>query len=96
MIQPDYAWMTDGEATVLLHYTKALRALQAALDDETQRMTPETLCATELLGVYEVRLLMTLPYGLSIANSTHPGSQWESGNGIMDPARCWCSKIDRS
>ncbi|KAH6885437.1 hypothetical protein B0T10DRAFT_95609 [Thelonectria olida] len=44
----------DGENTILLHYTKALRALQAALEDETQRMAAETLCATELLAVFEV------------------------------------------
>ncbi|KAK3370800.1 hypothetical protein B0T24DRAFT_300131 [Lasiosphaeria ovina] len=43
-----------GEADVLGHYTKALRALQVALDDEEQRFTPETLCATQLLAVYEL------------------------------------------
>ncbi|KAJ9656229.1 hypothetical protein H2198_005080 [Neophaeococcomyces mojaviensis] len=44
----------DSEATALLHYTKALRALQAALADDIQRMAPETLCATVLLGIFEV------------------------------------------
>ena len=44
-----------GEANVLMHYSKALRTLQAALDDEAQRTTAETLCATELLGFFEVR-----------------------------------------
>ncbi|KAH8738404.1 hypothetical protein BGZ61DRAFT_440000 [Ilyonectria robusta] len=43
-----------GNERVLLHYTRALRAVQAALDDEKQRMTAETLCATELLGVFEL------------------------------------------
>lgn len=55
MIQPlKYRPAAEVEANVLLHYTKALRALQVALDDETQRTTAETLCATELLGVFEV------------------------------------------
>ena len=43
-----------NEARILQHYTKALRAVQAAIDDEVERTAPETLCATELLGVYEV------------------------------------------
>lgn len=51
---PDCRSTAAGEAIVLLHYTKALRALQAALNDEKQRTTAETLCATELLGVFEV------------------------------------------
>lgn len=41
------------DATLLL-YHKALRAVQAALEDETQRLTEETLCATELLAVFEL------------------------------------------
>ncbi len=45
---------THGEATILLHYTKALRALQRTLDDESERTTPETLLAVELLGILEV------------------------------------------
>jgi len=45
----------DGDAVVLLHYTRAVRALRAALEDETERLTPETLCATELLSAFEVR-----------------------------------------
>jgi len=40
----------------LAQYSKALRALQVALNDEAQRYTPETLCATQLLGMFEVRL----------------------------------------
>jgi hypothetical protein len=54
IIQPPNCMSARGEAIVLSHYSKALRALQAALDDETQQLTPETLCATELLGVFEV------------------------------------------
>ncbi|KAL1901023.1 hypothetical protein Sste5346_002088 [Sporothrix stenoceras] len=41
------------DATLLL-YNKALRAVQAALEDEKQRLTEETLCATELLAVFEL------------------------------------------
>lgn len=55
ILQPSDGPRLDGREKVLLHYTKALRAVQAALDDETQRMTAETLCATELLGIFEVR-----------------------------------------
>ena len=36
-------------------YNKALRAVQAALNDTVSRMSPETLCAIELLGIFEVR-----------------------------------------
>lgn len=45
---------SNSEASTLLHYNKALRALQEALDDQRQRLTPETLCATVLLGAFEV------------------------------------------
>ncbi|CAK7221127.1 hypothetical protein SBRCBS47491_004421 [Sporothrix bragantina] len=43
-----------GKDTPLLLYNKALRAIQAALEDDTQRLTEETLCATELLAVFEL------------------------------------------
>lgn len=43
------------EVIVLQHYTSALRATQEAIDNEAKRMAPETLCATELLGIFEVR-----------------------------------------
>lgn len=49
------------EETVLRSYTKALKALQAALGDETQRMTPETLCSTELLALFEVQIPFPIP-----------------------------------
>ncbi|KAL7933150.1 hypothetical protein V8C35DRAFT_305066 [Trichoderma chlorosporum] len=42
------------ELTILQHYTDALRSLQEALDDDAQRMAPETLCAAELLGLFEL------------------------------------------
>jgi hypothetical protein len=54
-MEPPDNRLADGDVTILLHYTKALRALQAALDDETQRTIAETLCATELLGGFEER-----------------------------------------
>ncbi|KAH7133720.1 hypothetical protein EDB81DRAFT_859246 [Dactylonectria macrodidyma] len=44
----------EEEHAILVQYTKALRALHKALDDETQRVTAETLCATELLGIFEL------------------------------------------
>jgi hypothetical protein len=43
----------DAGAKVLVHYNKALRSLQAALNNEKERMMAETLCATELLTVFE-------------------------------------------
>lgn len=54
----------EGEALVLERYSKALRALQAALDDESQRCSPETLCAAQLLGVFEVRLSCPLFFSI--------------------------------
>ncbi|KAK1757097.1 hypothetical protein QBC47DRAFT_412430 [Echria macrotheca] len=53
---------TETEADVLAHYSKALRALQVALDDDKQRCTPETLCATQLLGVFELLSVSGKPY----------------------------------
>jgi hypothetical protein len=56
----------NGEALVLMHYTKALRALQAALNNEAQRMKPETLCAAELLGAFEACLPLSFPRPLRV------------------------------
>ncbi|KAH8822050.1 hypothetical protein F5884DRAFT_110262 [Xylogone sp. PMI_703] len=53
MQSPD-SRVANGEVTALLHYSKALKALRAAIADETQRVTPETLCAVVLLGIFEV------------------------------------------
>ncbi|OAL32036.1 hypothetical protein AYO22_00906 [Fonsecaea multimorphosa] len=44
----------SGGPTVASRYVKALKCLQAALDDRELCMKPETLCATELLGIFEV------------------------------------------
>ncbi|KIY04210.1 uncharacterized protein Z520_00903 [Fonsecaea multimorphosa CBS 102226] len=41
----------SGGPTVASRYVKALKCLQAALDDRELCMKPETLCATELLAV---------------------------------------------
>lgn len=35
-------------------YTRALKSLQAAMDDPIQRMQSEVLCASQVLSVYEV------------------------------------------
>ncbi|KAI5459424.1 hypothetical protein BGZ63DRAFT_391009 [Mariannaea sp. PMI_226] len=47
-------YSTEGDTSVLTLYSKALRSLQEAIDDEDTRMMPETLCAAELLGIYEL------------------------------------------
>jgi len=44
----------EDQRRILVRYAEALRALQAALDDEGQRSAPETLCAAQLLGIFEV------------------------------------------
>lgn len=43
-----------GDLKALMHYQKALQALQEALLDEREWAKPETLCATQLLGIFEV------------------------------------------
>ncbi len=47
-------WSPEWDALSLKSYTKALRSLQEAIDDESQRLMPETLCAVELLALFEV------------------------------------------
>ncbi|CAG8971900.1 hypothetical protein HYALB_00007816 [Hymenoscyphus albidus] len=44
----------DWESTVIGFHVSALEALQKALDDPRQRYTPEVLCATEILSLYEL------------------------------------------
>lgn len=41
------------DASTLFHYNKALAAMQLVLKDENERLRPEILFATELLGVFE-------------------------------------------
>ncbi len=43
------------DVAALKSYARALRAIQEAIDDENLRTVPETLCAVELLGLFEVR-----------------------------------------
>ncbi|KAM0259331.1 hypothetical protein ACHAQJ_003362 [Trichoderma viride] len=44
----------DEDRIVLHHYAKALREIQRAIDDDTLRMSQETLYAAELLGIFEL------------------------------------------
>ena len=41
--------------TILSLYSRALRSLQAVLDDPKLWMEPDVLCATEVLALFEVR-----------------------------------------
>lgn len=54
LLETGSASSAAGDMAALKPYTKALRSLQEAIDDEDMRMTPETLCAAELLGLFEV------------------------------------------
>ena len=54
MLQGLDCWSIDGEALVLSHYNRAVKALRIALEDENDSMAPETLCAVELLSAFEV------------------------------------------
>ncbi|KAL7811704.1 hypothetical protein V8C44DRAFT_330095 [Trichoderma aethiopicum] len=42
-----------NDVKALSHYQRALKALQQALLDEREWAKPETLCATQLLGIFE-------------------------------------------
>ena len=57
VIEPPTRRKAAAESAVLLCYNKALRALQADLDDKDRSLMPETLCATELLCIFEVCFL---------------------------------------
>jgi len=48
------------EAQVISYYLKALDSLQKALDSPKERVKAEVLCATEILGLYEVNILTCL------------------------------------
>jgi hypothetical protein len=56
----DIGFSKDRDLEVLYLYDKALRALQEAINDEETRMMPETLCAAELLGFFEVLTIIQL------------------------------------
>jgi hypothetical protein len=62
-------WNPEGDMVALKHYAKALKSLQNAIDDESLRMMPETLCAVELLGIFEVYSTLHL-LALSITQRT--------------------------
>lgn len=47
-------WCAYLDQASLPPYIKALQSLQEVLADEKRRMEPETLCAVELLGMFEV------------------------------------------
>lgn len=49
-----------GDVKAIMYYQKALRALQQALLDECEWAKPETLCATQLLGIFEVGITYKL------------------------------------
>ncbi|KAH8121652.1 hypothetical protein LI328DRAFT_171448 [Trichoderma asperelloides] len=51
--QPEENRSIKGDLKALMHYQKALKALQEALLDEREWAKPETLCATQLLGIFE-------------------------------------------
>ncbi|EHK25657.1 uncharacterized protein TRIVIDRAFT_198604 [Trichoderma virens Gv29-8] len=50
----DDGFSEDRCLEVLHLYDKALKALQEAINDDEERKTPETLCAAELLGFFEL------------------------------------------
>lgn len=50
----DDGFSDDPDLEVYRLYDKALKALQEALNDVEEWRTPETLCAAELLGFFEV------------------------------------------
>jgi hypothetical protein len=49
----------NTETAVISSYVKALDSLQKALDSPLERFKPEVLCATEILALYEVRVILT-------------------------------------
>lgn len=50
---------------ILKGYVKAISSLQTALNDEQQCLKSDVLCATELLGIYEVRYDISM-YGCQL------------------------------
>lgn len=85
-----------AEAAVLIHYNKALRALQADLEDEVRCMMPETLCATVLLCVFEV---FSSKYRLLSVHSAHihlnlAAIRRQSHSSFVDTSRRWCCSAD--
>lgn len=54
LVCPSGGSSTNAEVGVLLCYARALGALKIALNHKTESTTAETLCAIELLGIFEV------------------------------------------
>ena len=84
---------TEEECAVQLRYVKALKCLQAALDDAEECLTPETLCAAELLGILEVSCALRLNIEPWLTHLQAPGYQERA---FVDTP-CWRrSPIDRT
>ncbi|PKK41206.1 hypothetical protein CI102_14650 [Trichoderma harzianum] len=66
----DDGFSDDPDLEVYRLYDKALKALQEALNDVEEWKTPETLCAAELLGFFEV---------LTMAETAHSWTQHAAG-----------------
>lgn len=64
LIRVKDGWSTSRDVASLKPYTKALTALQVAIDDQSLRTLPETLCAVQLLGIFEVSQLI-IPHVLA-------------------------------
>ena len=47
--------MLQTPTKTIASYTKALKYLQRCLNNKSQCLLPETLCATQLLGIFEAR-----------------------------------------
>lgn len=60
MIRNDSSESTSGQIIVLHRHTKALERVQHDLNDRNQWMSSETLCAIQLLGVFDVYLMLQL------------------------------------
>jgi hypothetical protein len=74
-----------SEATVLSLYVKALRGLQAALNDSETWRLPEVLCAAQVLSLFEVSNLrdllslnpnLSLVFRLFITSKMAPPHSW--------------------
>lgn len=75
--------------TTLSLYGQALQLLQHALDDAEISSSPEVLCATELLCIFEVGDFFSVPD--VVAKTYAIGTCWKRKSGIYS-ARRWCSQ----
>lgn len=51
---------TSGQSIVLHHHTRALECIQHELNDKSRWMSSETLCAIQLLGLFDVCRILHL------------------------------------